>query len=41
MITTLLAGKLYGVAVERTSRDGKHRFVTAKLRAAQEGAVAR
>jgi single-stranded DNA-binding protein len=40
MITALCAGKLYGTPVERTSRDGKHRFVTAKLRAAQEGGEA-
>ncbi|MFL9936303.1 single-stranded DNA-binding protein [Paraburkholderia sp. RL18-103-BIB-C] len=37
MITTLCAGKLHGPPVERTSRDGKHRFVTGKMRCAQEG----
>ncbi|MBB5456900.1 single-stranded DNA-binding protein [Paraburkholderia sp. Cpub6] len=40
MITALIAGKLYGTPILRTSRDGKHRFATAKMRVAQDGADA-
>lgn len=34
MIDGLVSGKLHGAPTERTSRDGKHRFVTAKVRCA-------
>lgn len=34
MLETLASGKLHGKPQERASRDGAHRFVTAKLRCA-------
>lgn len=34
MLETLASGKLHGKPQERESRDGKHRFVVAKLRCA-------
>jgi single-stranded DNA-binding protein len=36
MLDALASGKLYGKPQERASRDGAHRFVTAKLRCAGE-----